>query len=323
MAGSRPDAVRVRKRHRGLHPAARVYHAGISTHSTRDRPSADADIIMSDDAPPAPRSWGVVVGLTVVATVSVILLEGLAFLTPPLIGLGVSVTVLSLLALWLASPRREAARVALRLTGPGLQAGEYIAGACVVGLVVLSSAIILGDRLKDNIDIPEMLRAILDDQSLVNRLRLVGVIVLLGPVGEELALRGWLQGQLERRWNVSAAVLTAGVAFAVMHGVDARLFYFVILGVMFGAAVVAFRTLWAGIALHMTVNAMVVIPMFIGEPPKALAPDARPDASPWIGVAGLLLAVLLYGRWLRAGARRRATPPSPTVAVAVTHPTLD
>lgn len=278
---------------------------------------------MSHDAPPAPRSWGVVVGLTVVATVGVILLEGLAFLTPPTIGLGVSVTVLSLLALWLASPRRHAAREALRLTGPGLQAGEYIAGACVVGLVVLSSAIILGDRLKDNIDIPEMLRAILDDHSLMNRLRLVGVIVLLGPVGEELALRGWLQGQLERRWSVPAAVLTAGVVFAVMHGVDARLFYFIILGVMFGAAVVAFRTLWAGIALHMTVNAMVVIPMFLGEPPKALAPEARPQASAWLGVLGLLLAVLLYGRWLRAGARRRAAPSPSTVGVALADPTLD
>lgn len=278
---------------------------------------------MSDDASPAPRRWGVVVGLTVLATVGVILLEGLAFLTPPTIGLGVSVTVLSLMALWLASPRRQAERVALRLTGPGLQPGEYIAGACVVGLVVLSSAIILGDRLKDNIDVPEMLRAILDDHSLMNRLRLVGVIVLLGPIGEELALRGWLQGQLERRWNVTASVLTAGVVFAVMHGVDARLFYFIILGVMFGAAVVAFRTLWASIALHMTVNAMVVIPMFLGEPPKALAPESRPEASPWIGVAGLLVAVLLYGRWLRAGARRRAAPPSPIVAVAVPDPTLD
>ena len=140
-----------------------------------------------------------------------------------------------------------------------------------MALVVLSSAIILGDRLKDSIDIPEMLRAILDDRSLMNRLRLVSVIVLLGPIGEELALRGWLQGQLERRWSVWAAVLTAGVVFAVMHGVDARLFYFVILGVMFGAAVVAFRSLWAGIALHMTVNAMVVIPMLLGKPPAALA----------------------------------------------------
>lgn len=278
---------------------------------------------MSDDAPPARRSWGVVVGVTLVGTIGVILLEGLAFLTPPTIGLGVSVTVLSMLALWLASPRRAAQRVALRLAGPGLQATEYVAGACVVALVVLSSAIILGDRLKDSIDIPEMLRAILDDRSLMNRLRLVSVIVLLGPIGEELALRGWLQGQLERRWSVWAAVLTAGVVFAVMHGVDARLFYFVILGVMFGAAVVAFRSLWAGIALHMTVNAMVVIPMLLGKPPVALAPEAQTAASPWLGVVGLFIAVLLYGRWLRAGARRRSTAASPAVAVAVPDPTLD
>jgi membrane protease YdiL (CAAX protease family) len=299
-----------------------VYHEGIPTLDPGRR-AANANHFMSDDAPPPRHGWGMVVGLTVVATVGVILLEGLAFLTPPTIGLGVSVTVLSLLALWLASPRRSVARAALRLSGPGLQAGEYVAGACVVALVVLSSAIILGDRLKDNIDIPEMLRAILDDHSLMNRLRLVGVIVLLGPIGEELALRGWLQGQLERRWSVTAAVLTAGVVFAVMHGVDARLFYFVILGVMFGAAVVAFRTLWAGIALHMTVNAMVVIPMFIGEPPPSLSPEARPTVSPWFGGIGLLLAVFLYGRWLRAGARRRAVPAAPELAVAVPEPTVD
>ena len=68
---------------------------------------------MSDDTPGGPRRWSVVVGVTVAATVSVILLEGLAFLTPPIVGLGVSVTVLSLLALWLSSPRRHAARACL------------------------------------------------------------------------------------------------------------------------------------------------------------------------------------------------------------------
>jgi membrane protease YdiL (CAAX protease family) len=278
---------------------------------------------MSNDTPAAPRSWGIVVGLTVAATVGVILLEGLAFLTPPTIGLGVSVTVLSLLALWLASPRRHAARAALRLSGPGLRLGEYFMGACVVGLVVLSSALILGDQLKQNISVPEMLRSILDDRSPMNRLRLVSVIVLLGPIGEELALRGWLQGQLERRWRVPLAVLTAGVAFAVMHGVDARLFYFVILGVMFGAAVVAFNTLWAGIALHMTVNAMVVIPLFLGEPPASLAPTETPAMTPWLGFLGLVVAILLYGRWLRAAVRRRRAEDTPRVAIAFPESTLD
>ena len=278
---------------------------------------------MSNDAPAAPRSWGQVVGLTVAATVGVILLEGLAFLTPPTVGLGVSVTVLSLVALWLSSPRRHAARVALRLSGPGLRLGEYIAGACVVGLVVLSSAIILGDQLEQNINVPEMLRSILDDRSPMNRLRLVSVIVLLGPIGEELALRGWLQGQLERRWRVPLAVLAAGVAFAVMHGVDARLFYFVILGVMFGAAVVAFDTLWAGIALHMTVNAMVVIPMFLGEPPEALAPAATAPVTPWLGFLGLGIAILLYGRWLGAAVRRRRIADAPGVAVILPEAGLD
>jgi membrane protease YdiL (CAAX protease family) len=278
---------------------------------------------MSDVTPAAPRRWSVVVGLTVAATVGVILLEGLAFLTPPTVGLGVSVTVLSLLALWLASPRRQAARVALRLSGPGLRLGEYMAGACLVGLVVLSSAVILGDQLKQNISVPEMLRSILDDESPMNRLRLVSVIVLLGPIGEELALRGWLQGQLERRWRVPLAVLAAGVAFAVMHGIDARLFYFVILGVMFGAAVVAFDTLWAGIALHMTVNAMVVIPMFLGEPPPELVPSTTPSVTPWLGFLGLFIAILLYGSWLRAAIRRRRPADAPSVAVGLPDPGLD
>jgi membrane protease YdiL (CAAX protease family) len=193
----------------------------------------------------------------------------------------------------------------------------------VVGLVVLSSAVILGDQLEQNINVPEMLRSILDDRSTMNRLRLVSVIVLLGPIGEELALRGWLQGQLERHWRVPAAVLTAGVAFAVMHGVDARLFYFVILGVMFGAAVVAFDSLWAGIALHMTVNGMVVLPMFLAEPPPSLAPSATPPVTPWLGFLGLGLAILLYGRWLRAAVRRRRKVVAPSVAVALPDPPLD
>jgi len=278
---------------------------------------------MSDDMPAAPRSWGSVVGLTVAATAGVILLEGLAFLTPATVGLGVSVTALSALALWLGSARSRRQRAMLRLDGGGPTAGEYLAGACVVALVVLSSAAVLGDRLKDTTNVPEMLRAILDDRSLMNRFRLVGVIVLLGPIGEELALRGWLQGQLERRWSVTAAVLTAGVVFAVMHGLDARLFYFVILGVMFGAAVVAFRSVWASIALHMTVNGMVVVPLFLGDVPKAVAPMDPPHVAPWIGAIGLLAAVPLYVRWLRGAARRRAPALAPLAAAEMPAPGLD
>ena len=204
----------------------------------------------------------------------------------------------------------------------GLAPGEFVSGAALVALVVLSSAIILGDRLRDGANVPEMLRDILDDRSLMNRLRLVGVIVLLGPVGEELALRGWLQGQLERRWSVTAAVVTAGVVFAVMHGVDARIFYFVILGIMFGAAVVAFRSLWASIALHMTVNGMVVVPLLLADGSAVVTRD-QVHTSPWLGGLGLLLAVPLYRRWLRAGARRRAIEGSPPVAVALPEPGLD
>jgi len=278
---------------------------------------------MNDDTPAAARSWGAVVGLTVAATLGVILLEGLAFLTPATVGLGVSVTALSGLALWLGSSRSQRQRATLRLDRGGPSAREYLTGACLVALVVLSSAAILGDRLKDTTSVPEMLRAILDDQSLMNRLRLVGVIVLVGPIGEELALRGWLQGQLERRWSVTAAVLTAGVVFAVMHGLDARLFYFVTLGVMFGAAVVAFRSVWASIALHMTVNGMVVVPLFLGKAPEGLAPVDPPHVAPWLGAVGLLVVVPLYVRWLRAAARRRAPAPAPVVAVEPSAPNLD
>ena len=178
--------------------------------------TGDAALRVSGDLPAAPRSWGAVVGLTIATTLGVILLEGLAFLTPPTVGLGVSVTALSLLALWLGSARAGRQRAALRLDGPGLAPGEFVSGAALVALVVLSSAIILGDRLRDGANVPEMLRDILDDRSLMNRLRLVGVIVLLGPVGEELALRGWLQGQLERRWSVTAAVVTAGTLRLLM-----------------------------------------------------------------------------------------------------------
>jgi membrane protease YdiL (CAAX protease family) len=144
-----------------------------------------------------------------------------------------------------------------------------------------------------------MLSQILGDRSLVNRLRLVGVIVLLGPIGEELVLRGWLQSQLERRWSPLVAVLVTALVFGVMHGVDVRLGYFVTLGAMFGTAAIAFRSLWAAIILHMSVNAMGAIPLLLGTgttPPAELAAKAP---SPWWGVAGVAIVLVAYPQWIR------------------------
>jgi membrane protease YdiL (CAAX protease family) len=269
------------------------------------------DLAPRPEPAPARAPWWRVLGGAVVGVVLVVALEAAALLAPAPIGLGIVVATVTAAAIALRTRRAEPLRALLRLDGALPAPARLVPGALLVALFVLSALLLLREAAK-TIDLP-LLTQILGDRSAMNRLRLVSVIVVLGPLGEELALRGWLQRHLELRWGAMAAVPLTGLAFGLLHGVDARIAYFVTLGVMFGAAAIAFRSLWAPIALHMTVNAMGALPLLLGTPTAPPAEALLRAPSSWWGVAGVACVLLLFPVWL---GRVRAGRPVPGPGMA-------
>ncbi len=99
----------------------------------------------------------------------------------------------------------------------------------------------------------------------------------LAPLVEELFFRGMLQGTIERRWGVPVAVAMAALAFALAHlgGYPPQVApLYVFLGLAFGVAVVAARSIWAGVALHAANNTAALVGF-------AVVPDTVSYSTVW------------------------------------------
>ncbi|WP_019626733.1 CPBP family intramembrane glutamic endopeptidase [Thioalkalivibrio sp. ALJT] len=74
------------------------------------------------------------------------------------------------------------------------------------------------------------------------------LLSILAGVGEELLVRGVLQGWLETRWGPVSAILVAALVFGLAHGISRFYFFF--------ATLVG---LYLGVLYHITGNLLVVI----------------------------------------------------------------
>jgi hypothetical protein len=85
------------------------------------------------------------------------------------------------------------------------------------------------------------------------------VALLMAPVCEEIAFRGFLYGGLRRRWRPAAAALCTALPFAMIHGDPVRLPGLAVAGMILAAVYERRRTLVAAMAAHGVVNAIAVI----------------------------------------------------------------
>lgn len=129
------------------------------------------------------------------------------------------------------------------------------------------------------------------------------LIVLLGPLVEEVLFRGLLLPAWSARWGTRSAVVGSSLIFAVLH-VD------VIGGFVFGlvVALVYLRTrrLLVPLVIHITNNALVWLltlgeTLLEGQQPRATLADFQ--AQWWWGALGLLVGV----PWLTYLLRSRRT----------------
>ena len=117
--------------------------------------------------------------------------------------------------------------------------------------------------------------------------------VAVAPLLEEFGFRGWIQRPLEKRWGAQPAIALTAVLFALAHlepqAVPVRL----AAGLVLGHAVYATRSIWAGVALHVSWNAGVLA---FGT----ALPDFDPTGKGWrwaAPAAGVAVLSLLWCAW--------------------------
>ncbi|HEX8360404.1 MAG TPA: type II CAAX endopeptidase family protein [Longimicrobium sp.] len=144
-------------------------------------------------------------------------------------------------------------------------------------------------------------------------LPLVLVAVVLAPVTEEIAFRGWMQRRLESRWGVYAAVVGSSALFALAHGQAVGLPNRFAFGVAAGFLAVRTGSVWLGMLLHAADNLLISVL-------AGVAGSGLDDAVliAWIRAHGglpLLLAVtavtLIASAWILRGVPGREARPHP------------
>lgn len=134
--------------------------------------------------------------------------------------------------------------------------------------------------------------------------------VLFAPLLEEIFFRGFVQRTLERRTGAAAGIFAGAALFAVYHFEPWRLGHLVAGGVVLGTFVHAARSIWAGVLLHASANASLVLAQAAWGGVEAPSPGSSPIGGHLLLAGSLVLLVLLHGR-VRRGARSGPAPGRP------------
>lgn len=140
----------------------------------------------------------------------------------------------------------------------------------------------------------------------LGRLAVILFAVAGAPVLEEFVFRGLVQRPLERRWGPAPAIAATSLVFALGHFLPWVLPLHLLLGLTFGYAVYATRSIWAGVILHAANNSLAAFGLDSGVPTvPATVWRTGPTAELWQALVVLVLALVVaarVARWLwRAG----------------------
>jgi hypothetical protein len=146
------------------------------------------------------------------------------------------------------------------------------------------------------------------------RILLSATAVLLAPVCEEIAFRGYLQTTLALRRGPAAAIGGASFLFAAMHLDPVRFPALLALGAVFGWLAWRAGSVWPAVAAHAANNGITAgFVLALGVPEAEPAP--LPDIALSLALGATALALLL-----RAYRAATPSPPPPEVAIALRDP---
>jgi len=130
--------------------------------------------------------------------------------------------------------------------------------------------------------------------------------VAIAPILEEFVFRGLVQHPLERRWGPAPAIALTALVFALGHMLPWVLPLHLLLGLTFGYAVYATRSVWAGVILHAANNSLAALGLDSETPqvPPTVW-KTGPTSALWTALLVLVLAsvaaVWVARRLWRAG----------------------
>lgn len=100
---------------------------------------------------------------------------------------------------------------------------------------------------------PESVNPLLEQFMQATPLRLTALaclVVVVGPIFEELLFRGWLLGSLRKFWGDSKALVVSSTLFALIHGDPWATPALFVLGMVFGWVYLKTGSLFGSILLH-------------------------------------------------------------------------
>ena len=207
-------------------------------------------------------SWSDLVAVTAapfgVAAVLTILLIAAGATSP---GWGVLLTVVQQLAFGLGIAwwvrQHDGSVRPLGLRAHGTTARDVGAGVAAGLGAIAASAIVIGVTMQvlGRTELENPLETFGDRWVWANAL----FALLLAPVCEEIAFRGFLFGGLRQRMRFAAAAIISGMAFGAIHGDLVRFPGLAVTGVILAAVYERRRTLPASMAAHATVNAIALL----------------------------------------------------------------
>lgn len=133
----------------------------------------------------------------------------------------------------------------------------------------------------------------------LTRALVVGVAVVLAPVCEEAAFRGYLQRTLLGVLRPAGAIVITALLFAARHLDPIRFPALVVLGALFGWLAWRGGSLWPAIAAHAANNALAsgIAVIWGGADPGSPRPTALEALAPLlVGSALLTILALVYRR---------------------------
>ena len=163
-------------------------------------------------------------------------------------------------------------------------------------------------------------------RTLGGRVSAAVLAIGIAPILEEFVFRGLLQHPLERRWGAAHGIAVTAAVFALAHMLPWVFPLHLFLGLAFGFAVFAARSIWAGVLLHTANNSLAVLGLF-GDRPEvrhATIWETGPTSGWWIALALLppaLWALVWTGRRMyEAGNQRNRGLPLAPRQPLITHP---
>jgi uncharacterized protein len=192
--------------------------------------------------------------------------------------------------------------------GALLGAAGFVAATGLAGLWILA----LPRRLVEWL--PDVARIFEGSPAL--QVVVTAVAVVLAPICEEAAFRGYLQRTLARALGPWTAIGLAALLFALRHVDPVRFLPLVFLGALFGWLAWRSGSLWPAIAAHAANNAIAAALTLTGSGSEAVeaVPTVREALVPLLA-GGAALAVLAF-LYLRA----TPAPPPPDAAVEPRDP---